>query len=235
MPNKREDIIAALELALQEILRVDKLNVWISVRERSIVKILQDVGVSKDYSPSVMVKLKEIGLIETEGANGFMKYRIVTNVIPDVQRAAEEIYNIFSEKKRSYFNSDKLSPTKPSDNRPKYCKSKTMDDFEKPGRVIKCKRKIIMPQLGDMRYMVNDNHIKQVRIVGIEFGDSEKILCKVSYRCTEGNYNDEVETNETGEMDIRSGVLLSEIFETPEQVAAYLVKTLVKYDKPSIK
>lgn len=226
MPNKREDIIAALELALQEILRVDKLNVWISVRERSIVKILQDVGVSKDYSSSVMVKLKEIGLIETEGANGFMKYRIVTNVIPDVQRAAEEIYNIFSEKKRSYFNSDKLSPTKPSDNRPKYCKSKTMDDFEKPGKVIKCKRKIIMPQLGDMRYMVNDNHIKQVRIVGIEFGDSEKILCKVSYRST----GDEQTT-----MSERSGVLLSEIFETPEQVAAYLVKTLVKYDKPSIK
>ena len=235
MPTRKEDIIAALELALQESLRVDKLNVWLSVRERSIVKILQDAGVNKDYSSSVMAKLKEIGLIETEGAKGFMKYRIVTKIIPDAQRTAEEIYNIFLEKKRSYFNSDKLSPTKPSDNRPKYCKNKTMDDFEKPGKVIKCKRKIIMPQLGDMRYMVNDNHIKQVRIVGIEFGDSEKILCKVSYRCTEGNYNDEVETNETGEMDIRSGVPLNKIFETPEQVASYLVKTLVKYDKPSIK
>ena len=235
MPTRKEDIIAALELALQEILRVDKLNVWLSVRERSIVKILQDAGVNKDYSSSVMAKLKEIGLIETEGAKGFMKYRIVTNIIPDAQRAAEEIYNIFLEKKRSYFNSDKLSPTRPSDSRPKYSKNKTMYDFEQPGKVVKCKRKIIMPQLGDMRYMVNDNHIKQVRIVGIEFGDSEKILCKVSYRCTDGNYNDEVETNETGEMDIRSGVLLNEIFETPEQVAAYLVKTLVKYDKPSIK
>lgn len=235
MPTRKEDIIAALELALQEILRVDKLNVWLSVRERSIVKILQDAGVNKDYSSSVMAKLKEIGLIETEGAKGFMKYRIVTNIIPDAQRAAEEIYNIFLEKKRSYFNSDKLSPNRPSDSRPKYSKTKTMYDFEQPGKVIKCKRKIIMPQLGDMRYMVNDNHIKQVRIVGIEFGDSEKILCKVSYRCTEGNYNDEVETNETGEMDIRSGVPLNEIFETPEQVASYLVKTLVKYDKPSIK
>lgn len=235
MPTRKEDIIAALELALQEILRVDKLNVWLSVRERSIVKILQDAGVNKDYSSSVMAKLKEIGLIETEGAKGFMKYRIVTNIIPDAQRAAEEIYNIFLEKKRSYFNSDKLSPTRPSDSRPKYSKNKTMYDFEQPGKVVKCKRKIVMPQLGDMRYMVNDNHIKQVRIVGIEFGDSEKILCKVSYRCTDGNYNDEVETNETGEMDIRSGVLLNEIFETPEQVAAYLVKTLVKYDKPSIK
>lgn len=226
MPTKREDIIAALELALQEILRVDKLNVWISVRERSIVKILQDVGVSKDYSSSVMVKLKEIGLIETEGANGFMKYRIVTNVIPDAQRAAEEIYNIFLDKKRSYFNSDKLSATRPSDSRPKYSKTKTMDDFEQPGKVVKCKRKIVMPQLGDMRYMVNDNHIKQVCIIGIEFGSDEKILCKVSYRST----GDEQTT-----MSERSGVLLNEIFETPEQVAAYLVKTLVKYDKPSIK
>jgi hypothetical protein len=173
-----------------------------------------------------MAKLKEIGLIETEGANGFMKYRIVTNVIPDAQRAAEEIYNIFLEKKRSYFNSDKLSPTRPSDSRPKYSKTKTMDDFEQPGKVMKCKRKIIMPQLGDMRYMVNDNHIKQVRIIGIEFGSDEKILCKVSYRST----GDEQTT-----MSERSGVLLNEIFETPEQVAAYLVKTLVKYDKPSIK
>lgn len=226
MPTKREDIIAALELALQEILRVDKLNVWLSVRERSIVKILQEVGVTKDYSSSVMAKLKEIGLIETEGANGFMKYRIVTNVIPDVHGAAVDIYNIFLEKKRSYFNSDKLSPTRPSDSRPKYSKTKTMDDFEQPGKVMKCKRKIIMPQLGDMRYMVNDNHIKQVRIIGIEFGSDEKILCKVSYRST----GDEQTT-----MSERSGVLLNEIFETPEQVAAYLVKTLVKYDKPSIK
>jgi hypothetical protein len=226
MPTKREDIIAALELALQEILRVDKLNVWVSVRERSIVKILQEVGVTKDYSSSVMVKLKEIGLIETEGANGFMKYRIVTNVIPDVHGAAVDIYNIFLEKKRSYFNSDKLSPTRPSDGRPKYSKTKTMDDFEQSGKVVKCKRKIVMPQLGDMRYMVNDNHIKQVRIVGIEFGSDEKILCKVSYRST----GDEQTT-----MSERSGVLLNEIFETPEQVAAYLVKTLVKYDKPSIK
>lgn len=226
MPTKKEDIIAALELALQEILRVDKLNVWLSVRERSIVKILQEVGVTKDYSSSVMAKLKEIGLIETEGANGFMKYRIVTNVIPDVHGAAVDIYNIFLEKKRSYFNSDKLSPTRPSDNRPKYSKTKTMDDFEQPGKVMKCKRKIIMPQLGDMRYMVNDNHIKQVRIIGIEFGSDEKILCKVSYRST----GDEQTT-----MSERSGVLLNEIFETPEQVAAYLVKTLVKYDKPSIK
>lgn len=226
MPTRKEDIIAALELALQEILRVDKLNVWVSVRERSIVKILQEVGVTKDYSSSVMAKLKEIGLIETEGANGFMKYRIVTNVIPDVHGAAVDIYNIFLEKKRSYFNSDKLSPTRPSDSRPKYSKTKTMDDFEQPGKVMKCKRKIIMPQLGDMRYMVNDNHIKQVRIIGIEFGSDEKILCKVSYRST----GDEQTT-----MSERSGVLLNEIFETPEQVAAYLVKTLVKYDKPSIK
>jgi hypothetical protein len=226
MPTKREDIIAALELALQEILRVDKLNVWLSVRERSIVKILQEVGVTKDYSSSVMAKLKEIGLIETEGANGFMKYRIVTNVIPDAHKSAVEIYNIFLEKKRSYFNSDKLSATRPSDSRPKYSKTKTMDDFEQPGKAVKCKRKIVMPQLGDMRYMVNDNHIKQVRIIGIEFGSDEKILCKVSYRST----GDEQTT-----MSERSGVLLNEIFETPEQVAAYLVKTLVKYDKPSIK
>ena len=226
MPTKKEDIIAALELALQEILRVDKLNVWISVRERSVVKILQEAGVTKDYSSSVMAKLKEIGLMETEGSNGFMKYRIVTNVIPDVKRAATEIYNIFLEKKRSYFNSDKLSLSRPSDSRPKYSKTKTMSDFEQPGKIIKGKRKIIMPQLGDMRYMVNDNHIKQVRIVGIEFGDNEKILCKVSYRCT---------GDENTTMDIREGVLLNEIFETPEQVAAYLVKTLVKYDKPTIK
>ena len=226
MPTKREDIIAALELALQEILRVDKLNVWISVRERSVVKILQEAGVTKDYSSSVMAKLKEIGLMETEGSNGFMKYRIVTNVIPDVKRAATEIYNIVLEKKRSYFNSDKLSPSRPSDKYPKYSKTKTMDDFEEPGKIIKGKRKIIMPQLGDLRYMVNDNRIKQVRIVGIEFGDNEKILCKVSYRCT---------GDENTTMDIREGVLLNEIFETPEQVAAYLVKTLVKYDKPTIK
>lgn len=47
MGNKRENILAALELVLAEILRVDKMNVWISVKDRSIASILQSGGVNK--------------------------------------------------------------------------------------------------------------------------------------------------------------------------------------------
>lgn len=60
MGNKRENILAALELVLAEILRVDKMNVWISVKDRSIASILQSGGVNKNYSAIIVDELKSL-------------------------------------------------------------------------------------------------------------------------------------------------------------------------------
>lgn len=77
MGNKRENILAALELVLAEILRVDKMNVWISVKDRSIASILQSGGVNKNYSAIIVDELKKLGLVEGEGERSGMRYKII--------------------------------------------------------------------------------------------------------------------------------------------------------------
>ena len=40
-----DDILAGLELAVYEVMKPENLNVWISVRQRSITSILKENGV----------------------------------------------------------------------------------------------------------------------------------------------------------------------------------------------
>ena len=91
MKEKREEILTGLELAVSEILSPKHMNVWISVKERSITKILTEAGVNVNYSSAVMEELKKIGLVEREGAGLGMMYKIVSNVIPDSEALAQRI------------------------------------------------------------------------------------------------------------------------------------------------
>ena len=52
--EKRDEILTGLELAVSEILSPEHMNVWISVKERSITKILAQAGVNVSYSSAVM-------------------------------------------------------------------------------------------------------------------------------------------------------------------------------------
>ena len=98
MKEKREEILTSLELAVSEILSPKQMNVWISVKERSITKILTEAGVNVNYSSAVMEELKKIGLVEREGMGLGMMYKIISNVIPDSGALAERIYENFKER-----------------------------------------------------------------------------------------------------------------------------------------
>ena len=65
-----DEVRAGLELALEEILNVQNMNVWISVKDRPIGKILESAGVEKKYNPYVMKALVKLGLVEEEGQLG---------------------------------------------------------------------------------------------------------------------------------------------------------------------
>ncbi len=224
--NTKEDIIASLELAMEQILSVENLNVWISVCERPITKILKEVGVSKDYSVVVMEELKKLGAVEREGRGTGMRYKIATNFIPDYEAVARRCYENFVAHKRECAKST-VTADRPGDNipfRPK--KSKTMSDFEceKPGKIIKCKSMVAIPHLGELKFMLVDNRIYQVKIVGIYYAqevEKPTILCDVK-----GDFlvNEVLENN-----PYKKGISLKELYSSAEELCAVLLGKVVKY------
>lgn len=87
-----DEVRAGLELALEEILNVQNMNVWISVKDRPIGKILESAGVEKKYNPYVMKALVKLGLVEEEGQLGGKMYKIKSKVIPDVKYLVKKIH-----------------------------------------------------------------------------------------------------------------------------------------------
>jgi hypothetical protein len=225
--NTKENIIASLELAMKQILSVENLNVWISVRKRPITKILKEAGVSREYSAVIMEELKKLGAVEHEGRGIGMRYKIATSFIPDYEAVAKRCYENFITHKREYVKST-VTADRPGDNipfRPK--KSKTMFDFEceKPGKIIKCKSMVAIPHLGELKFMLVDNRIYQVKIVGIYYAQEvEKkptILCDVK-----GDFLvNEVLVNHP----YKKGISLKELYSSAEELCAVLLGKVVKY------
>ena len=78
MKERREEILTGLELAVSEILSPKQMNAWISVKERSITKILTEAGVNVNYSSAVMEELKKISrIINTEYPEAYLETLIV--------------------------------------------------------------------------------------------------------------------------------------------------------------
>ena len=115
--EKRDEILTGLELAVSEILSPEHMNVWISVKERSITKILAEAGVNVSYSSAVMEELKKIGLVEQDGTGRGMAYKIISNVIPDSEELAKRIYDNFKERRKNG-NTYDIPESRPSDLRP---------------------------------------------------------------------------------------------------------------------
>lgn len=229
MGNKRENILAALELVLAEILRVDKMNVWISVKDRSIASILQSGGVNKNYSAIIVDELKKLGLVEGEGERSGMRYKIISNVIPDVSRLALTIYNRFSKKIRP---TEGYPESKKSDLFPLIPKKNKSENYDPKTTIIR--RKIILPSLGDIRYIIYNNRITEGKIVGMYYhGENDKEV-KYQIRIANPEYQECCES--IGEDEFASDQFimvfiygLKELFENPESAASYLVRKVIRY------
>lgn len=98
-----DEVRAALELALEEILNVSNLNVWINVKERPIGKILESAGVEKKYAPYVMKALAKLGLVEEEGEMSGKRYMVKSQIIPDIKYLVKTIHEEAKAERKSYY------------------------------------------------------------------------------------------------------------------------------------
>ena len=229
MGNKRENILAALELVLAEILRVDKMNVWISVKDRSIASILQSGGVNKNYSAIIVDKLKKLGLVEGEGERSGMRYKIISNVIPDVSYLAFTIYNRFSKKIRP---TEGYPESKKSDLFPLIPKKDKSENYDPKTTIIR--RKITLPSLGDIRYIIYNNRITEGKIVGMYYHDENDKEIKYQMRIANPEYQQCSESIEEDEPASDQFIMvfiygLKELFDNPESAASYLVRKVIRY------
>lgn len=227
--RKREEILTGLELAVSEILSPKKMNVWISAKERSITKILSDAGVNVNYSSAVMEELKKIGLVEREGTGMGMMYKIISNVIPDSRAFAERIYENFKERYNKGKTYD-MPASRPSDLRP--FRPKSRRNLTEHGTVTVIPNAIA--KLGDMGYIITDNGIAEVRLVGVHYADDD--FQKILYDVEKSIYiNDESGEQKTGYVVVRN-ICRGKFFKTPDDAAAFLVRRCLKYTKrPVIK
>lgn len=238
---KKEEILVSLELALGEILNVENMNAWISVKERAISKILIEAGVHKNYSSIVVEELKRIGLIEREGERSAMRYKIKSNVIPDSSAIALKIYNEFRNKTKKCNEergSDGYPSSRSSDLKPLKYKDEG-DSFNKKfynGKPNVVKRHVNIPTLGDMRFMIHLSSIIECKVISVHY-DLEtvsKILYDVEFVNPE--FISSFEENELDEASYHKYIIMpnqtiKDLFETPEDAADYLVRKFVKYQK----
>ena len=173
--SKHEEIMAGLELAIGEIMNPKSLNVWISVRERSITKILSEAGVSINFSSAVLEELGKLGFVEREGSGAGMRYKVTTNIIPDYSSLTEKIYKNYQVR---YSNSKDLPgypSSRKSDLHPKRTKKHSLTDGSGKARII-----VREPsQLGAIGYIIANDRIQECKLIGIHYADEE--MKKVLY------------------------------------------------------
>ena len=251
--KREEEIKTSLELALEEILRFDRMNVWISVVERPITKILEEAGVRKGYSPFVLKALSKIGLIEVNGVNRHQRYMIKSQVIPDIKFLVDTIRKDYSSECAKYQNTyllkkkaltaeanefDKYPPSPKSDLTPKrtYSRKDAQQDIEF-SPAVKVKRQVVIPTLGDMRFALKDGGIVEGKIVSLHYADDRKSILynlEIVNSKWQSIYKD-LENSETPDIPEKYCVMIDlgvkDLFETPMEVAEYLTRHTLKYIK----
>lgn len=251
--SREEEIKTSLELALEEILRFDRMNVWISVVDRPITKILEEAGVRKGYSPFVLKALSKIGLIEVNGVNRHQRYMIKSQVIPDIKFLVDTIRKDYSSECAKYQNTyllkkkaltaeanefDKYPPSSKSDLTPPRTNSRkdAQQDLEF-SPAVKVKRQVVIPTLGDMRFALKDGGIVEGKIVSLHYADDRKSILynlEIVNSKWQSIYKD-LENSETSAIPEKYCVMIDlgvkDLFETPMEVAEYLTRHTLKYIK----
>ncbi len=179
--EKKQETIAAIELVVREFLNPECVGKWFTVKERSLGNIMEQVNLNYHYSTYIYDELKEIGLIEKEGIRAQVRYRIITDVIPDSRAVAERIYRRKQDGARLYKRSgDDLMETRPGDLQPPRPKHyRTADDIEraacrKTAKVSKQMNRI--PRLGEYVYALVEGYIVEARVIGVRFNEENKVL-----------------------------------------------------------
>lgn len=235
-----DEVRAGLELALEEILNVQNMNVWISVKDRPISKILESAGVEKKYSPYVLKALSKLGLIEEEGEIGGKRYMVKSQIIPDIKFLVKTIHEEAKANRKPYYvpvaereNKDfeGYPESSSSDLRQKRAYKRKDAHQVSPSPAIKVKRQVIIPNLGDMRFALKDGGIVEGKIISLHYGEDGK---SIFYNLQVMNPEWCVELEEDAKPNmyvIMEDVGVKDLFETPQIAADYLVRHTLKYIK----
>ena len=243
MHNSKENIIAGIELALQTIVPAAT-NKWVSVRDLSIVKVLEQAGLNKNYSPPLQEVLKTKGLMFTEGCRGGLRFTIKADAVVDFSKLAEEIYV-----KASYYgksSEDGYPKSKSSDLKITKPKSSSLDMFESSALIRAMKRKIILPNMNDLVFVIHEGRIFQAVVLGMmrDFSPSApepqtKEGARISIRYTLIIRNMDALQKCPVESEIGTKILSDvspkDIYLTIEDAAAHIVKQTVLFPKDLLK
>lgn len=173
--EQKENTLAAIELVVKEFLSEDAIGKWFSVRERSLGNIMRQVNLDISYSQAIYQELKSIGMIEKEGDRVHMRYKIVTNLIPDIKVTSERIYEHHRQSRKPMVFESRKGDCVP----PKKKKNKTIEDWERKDSkksLVNKKGFIRIPRLGEIVYVIVNGLITEARIVCVRFDEDDKIL-----------------------------------------------------------
>ena len=175
--EQKENTLAAIELVVKEFLSEDALGKWFSVKERSLGNIMHQVNLDYRYSSAIYNELKNIGMIEKEGENIQLRYKINTTFIPDIKATAERIWERYHQNNRK----PEVFESRSGDcNPPRNKKSTTMEDFERRDcrkRKTQIKKDLArVPRLGEIVYALVNGFITEAKITCVRFNEEDKVL-----------------------------------------------------------
>lgn len=173
--EQKENTLAAIELVVKEFLSDDVIGKWFSVKERSLGNIMRQVNLDISYSQAIYQELRNIGMIEKEGDRVHMRYKIVTNLIPDIKVVAERIYDNHRKSRKPMVFESRKGDCVP----PKKKKNKTIEDWEindSKKSIINKKGFVRIPRLGEIVYTIVNGLITEARIVCVRFNEDDKVL-----------------------------------------------------------
>lgn len=171
-PNqeKIDATLAGLELAVKLMVRPENLNKWISVREKSVTNILKASEVDINFSSAFVEEMRNVGLIETESSGAGMRYMVKTLEIPDSKFLAQKIYNNYKERKRANKVNDGYPSSSAGDLAPDGVRKRQVKAIGGAVKIIPHE----VAKLGDIGYIVDDNAIKEVVVIGVYYDCNDR-------------------------------------------------------------
>lgn len=178
--KNKQEILTALEIVVKNFLQPELIGCWISVRGHSVGNMCQEIGIGKHYANAIYEELKSIGLIEYEGKCAGMRFKIITNEIPDYSVVANKIYARHCEDIRNNKPMTRDKDLNPLRSKPR-CSVESLDEQEikkrKPQRDKDYSR---IPHLGQTVFCLVNGCITEADITCVRFDESGKV--KVDFK-----------------------------------------------------
>ena len=235
--SSKEDVLAALELVVKNFLSPEYIGRWVSVKERSVGNMLKEIGVDIRYSTAIYEVLKTCGMIEKDGMRVGMKYKIITDVIPDSRGLAEKIFNTHWDAIHQASKSSSVLETRKGDLTPYRPKRQiTSNDIEKRDTA---KRRLVkadysrIPHLGQIVYALVNGYITEARITCVRFDENNKV--KVDFSTPIIQESDTAMSLDTDEKDVvyvcKKDYCLRNISFSVDELVKKLTTNVKKFNK----